>query len=163
MRALRNLFLHENPMIAAATDVTPTVNSRVAVPIPEPKSPDPSAPESDAEGEDAVAALKSGLASGVEAADAQLSIWMYRVLQIAGLALLAVPILLTLFALFIYGFILLDNAFYVALVSAELPAWAPSLIRGGIYFLVAGSVLFASWKSVVPASDDPDGESTHVS
>ena len=150
-------------MIAAATNVTPKVHSRAADSVPETADSRPSAAESKAEGQDAVAALKSGLASGVEAADAQLSIWMYRVLQIAGLALLAVPILLSLFALFIYGFILLDNAFYVALLSAELPAWAPSLIRGGIYFLVAGSVLFASWKSVVPASEEPDGESPHVS
>jgi hypothetical protein len=79
------------------------------------------------------------------ATDAQINIWSMKVSRAVFMAILAVPALGVFLALMIYGFILLNQAFALALEAADMPPWYSPLVRGAIYFGVPAVGLAIVW------------------
>lgn len=97
---------------------------------------------------------KTVIKHGLTAADAQLSMWSYKAIQWALLMLFMVPFILVFIGFSIYGFILLDRAFDLALLSTNNPLWFSPLIRGGVYGAVAIAGISMLWNAIKPESDD---------
>ncbi|MEI6235423.1 MAG: hypothetical protein WCT04_20390 [Planctomycetota bacterium] len=79
--------------------------------------------------------------------DAQLAIWKMKLIRLAALALLAVPMALAFLALAVYGFVLLDQAAASAMKAAQWAEWVSPLVRGGVYTLGTSIVAVSFWRT----------------
>lgn len=70
----------------------------------------------------------------VEAAGAEMSIVAMKAARVAVTAVAGMAACVAVFALFIYGFVLLDRCLDYALSGPGWPAWFSPLLRGGVYF-----------------------------
>ncbi len=78
--------------------------------------------------------------------DAQLAIWKMKLIRLAALTLLAVPLSIAFLALAVYGFILLDRAAATAMNGAQFPDWVSPLLRGGVYSVFTLFVAISFWR-----------------
>lgn len=79
------------------------------------------------------------------AADAQINIWTMKIGRTIFVAVLAIPMLGAFLALMVYGFVLLNQAFALALEVSDMPPWYSPLIRGAIYFGIPAIALAFIW------------------
>ena len=78
--------------------------------------------------------------------DAQLAIWKMKLIRLAALSLLAVPLSIAFLGLAVYGFILLDKSAAAALDTAQYPAWFSPLVRGGFYTVFTSFAAWSFWR-----------------
>lgn len=104
-------------------------------------------PESGARSLPVAERLGAMVESASTAAEAQFALFRLAIVKIVMATVLAIPMLLALAALGVYGFILLDRAADVALSRPDMAAWISPAVRGGVYFLLMASVLFPALKS----------------
>jgi hypothetical protein len=79
------------------------------------------------------------------AVDAQVNIWTMKLSRAIFVAALAIPALGAMLALMIYGFVLLNQAFALALETGDMPPWYSPLIRGVIYFGIPSFTMAVVW------------------
>lgn len=81
--------------------------------------------------------------------DAQLSIWKMKLIRLAALALLAIPLAIGFLALAVYGFVLLDQAAAAGMRTAQFPEWVSPLVRGGFYSVFVLFVSISFWRQAI--------------
>ena len=86
------------------------------------------------------------------AADAQINIWSMKLVRMLVLAALGIPMLIAAVALIVYGFVLLDRAFDIALQWPDFPHWVSPVVRGGIYFGLPMIALAVVWFTTIGTS-----------
>jgi hypothetical protein len=81
--------------------------------------------------------------------DAQFSIWKMKLIRLAAMALLTIPLAIGFLALAVYGFVLLDAAAAAGMRTAEFPEWVSPLVRGGFYSVFVLFVMISFWRQAI--------------